>query len=118
MPDKNSFWDKKRPEEEHFASKEDVDKIDAKLDKLLKEEQQKQQQNTGSLATAKRMIGGVSKGFGDIAKSLGTSSSEKRMKIGQMPDRKPPIARTRPQNPIAGQNAGIKKHRISDAPLD
>jgi hypothetical protein len=115
MPDKNSFWDKKRPEEESFASKEDVDKLDAKIDKLLKEEEEK---NKPSISPARKMVGGISKGLGDIAKSLNTPNTGKRMRIGQMPDRKSPIARTHPHNPIAGIAAGMKRHHISDAPLD
>jgi len=35
-----------------------------------------------------------------------------------MPGSKPPIARSKISNPIAGRGAGIKKHRISNAPLD
>ena len=118
MHDKNSYWDDKRPKEEDFATKDDLDKLDRKIDKLIEQEEKMHRGSGSNLDTAKKVVGGVARGLGDIAKSLSTPNTSRRMKIGQMPERKAPIARTRPQNPIAGRNAGIKKHRISDAPID
>lgn len=107
------FWDDKKDKPENFATKDDIKELNKKLEKLMKKEQPE-----NAMGTAKKVIGGISRGINNVAKSLNTPNSGRRMKIGQMPDRKPPIARTRPQNPVAGRNAGMKKHRISDAPLD
>jgi len=107
------FWDDKKPPKEDFASKEDILKMRRDVEKLLKDKDE-----PDTKGATKRLVGGLSKGFGDIAKSLGSNENKKRMRIAQMPGKKAPIARTRVENPIAGRGAGIKKHHISNAPLD
>jgi len=106
------YWDGKRPPKENFATKEDIKKLEKDMEKVTKQTAP-QTQNT-----ANRMMGSVKKGIGDIAESLSHPESKRRMRIAQMPGKKPPIARTRIENPIAGRGAGIKKRRISNAPLD
>jgi len=108
------YWDDKKPKPESFATKDDIKELEKKLDKLVRSEQQPE----GKFTAAKKMVGGIAHGLGDVARSLNTPSTGRRMKIGQMPERKAPIARTKVKNPIAGVNAGMKRHRISDAPLD
>jgi hypothetical protein len=107
------YWTDKKPKPENFATKDDVKELDRKLEKLLKQEQPQT-----TMGAARKVVGGISKGINDVARSLNTSNSGKRMRIGNMPDRKPPIARTKVHNPIAGESAGMKRHRISNAPLD
>lgn len=107
------FWDDKKPKQESFATKDDVKELDKKLEKLMKQEQ-----SQTAMGAAKKMVGGVAKGLSDVAKSLNTPNTGRRMRIGQMMERKPPIARTKVKNPIAGENAGMKRHKISNAPND
>jgi len=107
------FWDDKKPKKESFVTKEDLAKMQRDMEKLLKD---KDQPDTGG-ATSK-LVKGMRKGFGDVAKSLATPQSSRRMRIAQMPGSKPPIVRTKVSNPIAGRNAGMRHRHISDAPLD
>jgi hypothetical protein len=116
MSNRNSFWDKKKPAEETFSSKDDVLNLDKKIDKLMKQEEE-QRQGQNKFTTARKMIGSLTKGLGDVASSLNTSENDKRMKISQMPGKKAPIATYTRSNPLSGKNAGIKRKRISDAPL-
>ncbi len=113
MTDKNSFWDGKRPKEEDFATKEDLAKMQKDIEKLLKDKDE-----PDTMGATKKLVKGMSRGIGDIARSLNSPDSDRRPKIARISARKPPIARTRVENPIAGRGAGIKKHRISNAPLD
>ena len=107
------FWDDKRPLKEDFATKEDIKKLQKDIDKLLKDKDQPDAKGATS-----RLVGSLGRGFSDIAKSLSTSENARRMRIAQMPGKKAPIARTKIENPIAGRRAGIKRHRISNAPED
>jgi len=107
------FWDDKKPPKEDFASKEDIKKLQKDIEKLAKDKDQPDTKGATS-----KLVKGFGKGLGDIGRSLASSENKKRMRIAQMPDRKPPIARTRVSNPIAGREAGMKRRRISDAPLD
>lgn len=107
------FWDNKKPKPESFATKDDVKKMQRDVEKLLKDKDE-----PDTKGATRRLVGNLSKGFGDVAKSLSTSENSRRMRIAQMPGKRAPIARSRIENPIAGRGAGIKKHRISNAPLD
>src|SRR4030042_2082367 len=113
MTDKHSFWDGKRPEQESFATKDDIKDLEKKIDNMAKKDEPVQTQGA-----ARKLVGGLAHGLGDIGRSLASPENKKRMRIAQMPGRKPPIARTKVENPIAGRGAGIKKRRISNAPLD
>lgn len=116
MPDKNSFWDGKRPKEEVFANKSDVDNLSEKIDKLVKQ-QEEQRQGTGKFSNAKKVLGSVKKGLGDVVDSLNSNENSKRMRISQMPGKKAPIATYNHSNPLSGKDAGIKRKRISNAPV-
>lgn len=107
------FWDDKKPPKEDFASKDDIKKLQRDVEKLLKDKDEPDTKGATS-----KLVKNVSRGFGDVAKSLSTAQNSRRMRIAQMPGKKAPIARTRIHNPIAGNGAGIKKHRISYAPED
>jgi len=106
------FWDDKKPPKEDFATKDDTAKMRHDIEKLLKDKDQPDTKGATS-----KLIGSLAHGFGNIAKSLSSPQNKQRMRIAQMPI-KPPIARTKISNPVAGKNAGIKKHHISNAPLD
>ena len=107
------FWDDKKPPKEDFANKEDIKKLQKDLDKLLKDKDE-----PDTKGATQKLVGSIQHGFGDIAKSLSSNENKRRMRIAQMPGKKAPIARTKVENPIAGRGAGIKKHHISNAPLD
>jgi len=106
------FWDDKRPPKENFASKDDIAKMKRDVEKLLKDKDE-----PDTKGATKRLVGSLTKGFGDIAKSLSTSENKRRMRIAQMPGKRAPIARLGDvHNPIAGRNAGIRRRKISNAP--
>ncbi len=108
------FWEDKRPKKEVFATRDDIRKLQRDIERLAKD---KDQPNTGG-ATGK-LVKGMARGFGDVAKSLATPSTGRRMRIAQMVEGKHnPMRTTRVENPIAGRGAGIKRRRISNAPLD
>jgi len=107
------FWDDKRPKKESFASEEDIKRLRKDVEKLLKDKDQPDTKGATS-----KLVKNIAHGFGDVAKSLSTAQNSRRMKIAQMPGSKPPIVRTKVENPIAGRGAGMKRRRISDAPLD
>jgi len=106
------FWSNKKPKPENFASEEDIKRIRKDLERIEKSIEPFQQKQS----TNKRVIKALGKGFGDIAESLSHPESKRRMRISQMPGRKTPIATYNTTNPISGKNAGIKRHRISNAP--
>mgnify|MGYP001561467620 CR=1 FL=1 len=105
------FWDDKKPPKEDFATKEDIKKLERDIQKLLKDKDQPDTAGAGS-----KLVKGMAKGFGNIARSLSTSENKKRMRIAQMPGGKAPIATYNTCNPISGKSAGIKRHHISNAP--
>ena len=108
------YWSDKKPKKESFASEEDINKLRKDIERLAKD---KDQPDTAG-ATSK-LVKGMGRGLGDIAKSLSTAQNKRRMRIAQMVDGKNnPLRRTRVENPIAGRNAGMKRRHISDAPLD
>jgi len=107
-----AFWDDKKPKPENFATKEDIEKLQREM-RGVREDIPTTKSNDG-----KKFIKMLGKGLNDIGESLNTSENKKRMRIAQMPGKRPPIARTKISNPIAGRGAGIKKNRISNAPLD
>jgi hypothetical protein len=111
MSDKNSFWDPKKPKEEKFATKDDIEKLQRDMERLLKDKDEPDTKGASS-----KLVKSLAKGFGDITKSLNEPDSKKRPKIARMQGCKPPIANTRVKNPIAGENAGMKKKKISYAP--
>jgi hypothetical protein len=104
------FWDDKRPPKEDFASKDDRKKLQKDMERLLKDKGQ-----PDTKGASQRIVGSMKKGFGDIVESLSHPEHGRRMRISQMPKR-PPIARSRVENPIAGRGAGIKRRKISYAP--
>ena len=106
------FWDGKRPPQENFADKEDIAKLRKELDLIRKQQEGKQQ--SGLL----RAVKFGAEGFNDIAESLAHSQHKRRLRIAQMPGRKAPISRLNIHNPIAGANAGMHHHRISNAPRE
>jgi hypothetical protein len=106
------FWDDKKPKPENFATKDDIKRLGQDIEQLGKHNRVKTEGATG------KVVKSVGKGFSDVAKSLGSAQNKRRMRIAQMPGSKPPIARTKVENPIAGRNAGMKRHHISNAPLD
>jgi hypothetical protein len=109
-----SYWDGKRPPKENFATKDDIKKLEKDIAKLGKREGE-----PSTAGAAGKLVKGMAKGFGDVAKSLATPSTGRRMRIAQMVDGKNnPLRRTKVENPIAGRGAGIKRRRISNAPLD
>jgi len=106
------FWDDKKPPKEDFDSKEEIDELKKTIARLLKD---KDQPNTKG-ATSK-LVKGMGKGMGDIARSMAHPEDKRRMRISQMVEGKHnPMRTTRVENPIAGRGAGIKRHHISDAP--
>lgn len=106
-----AFWDDKKPPKETFVTKDDINELEMKLEKAINKPVAPE--NSG-----KKLIKGMAKGIGQIAESLNEPDSEKRPRISRISQRKAPIARTRVENPIAGRNAGMKRHHISNAPLD
>ncbi len=106
------FWDDKKPPKENFATKNDIKKLEEDVQKLLKDKDQPDTKGATS-----KLIKGMGRGLGDIAKSLGHPEDKRRMKIAQMVEGKHnPMRTTRVSNPIAGRGAGMKRHHISDAP--
>ncbi len=106
------YWDDKKPKTEDFASKEDIKAIREELKKLEKNTEPEKKESGGM-----KLVKGMGKGLGDIAKSLNSPESGRRMKIAQMTKGKNnPLRSTRVTSRVAGRNAGIKKHRIDDVP--
>ena len=106
------FWDGKKPKTEDFATKEDIKKLQNDIGKLL---QDKDEPDTKG--ATKKLIGGIARGLGDIGKSLASPENKRRMRIAQNVEGKNnPMRTTKVRNPIAGKNAGIRKHKISYAP--
>lgn len=107
------FWDDKKPKKENFANEEDIKKLRKDIEKLAKDKDQPDTKGATS-----KLAKGMGRGLSDVAKSLSTAQNSRRMKIAQMPGSKPPIVRTKVENPIAGRGAGMKRRKISDAPED
>ena len=105
-----SFWDDKKPKEENFANKEDIKKLGRDIEKLS------ETQEPTTIGARMKLATSITKGLGDVAKSLASPKHNKRMRIAQMPGSKPPIVTTKVSNPVAGKNAGIHRGKISDAP--
>jgi len=106
------FWNDKKPKPENFASEEDIKRIRKDLERVEKSIEPFQQKQS----TNKRVIKALSRGFGDIAESLSHPEDKRRPRISQMPGKRNPMRTTRVSNPIAGRNAGMRRHRISSAP--
>ena len=74
---------------------------------------------SGGKSSGQKFVGAVSRGLGDVAKSLSTNENKRRMRIAQMPGRKAPIAaEVNHSNPISGRSAGMRRHNISNAPKE
>jgi len=99
------------PQNVQNLAKELDDKVDQAIENRL----------SGRRSPGNRLTHSLSRGLGDVAKSLSTNENKRRMRIAQMPGRKAPIARiSNGANPMSGKNAGMKRHKggISYAPKD
>jgi len=106
------FWDDKKPPKEDFSTKDDIKRLEKDIEEIKK--QTKPVQTQGATG---RLVKAVGRGMGDLASSLNSPENKKRMRIAQMVDGKHnPMRTTKVSNPIAGREAGMKRHRISNAP--
>ena len=108
------FWDDKKPKPESFADKEDIKRLEKELNEVKKTLAPFQQRE----GSGKKVMKVLARGFGDIAESMNEPDSKRRPRIARMMSGKPPIARSMPVCPVAGKNAGIKRHSISYAPKE
>lgn len=105
------YWDDKKPPKENFATRDDIAKLETKLNKLINKEEKP------SESGGKKLVKSVAHGLGDIGKSLASPENKRRIRISQMVEgHDNPLRTTKVENPIAGRGAGMKKHKISNAP--
>jgi hypothetical protein len=75
---------------EKAASKDDI----RRLQRNFASQKSEQAPAGGNREAALRAVKMMGKGFGNIAKSLNSPSTEQRPRISQMPERRPDIARS------------------------